>query len=387
MTLDEWEQSLGRWATGLSASADQAAQTNEDLLAPGQAREETQRSNQSDTPWLDSIEQTAMACEFEVLLRHGQYVHGLEHARDAMRVVHALEDQLSVYRPTSDFSTINRWAHLRPVAARYDVIQLLEVAQEVSRSTSKAFDITAGALSEVWGFSRRQGRKPDDDELQAAIQCVGSELFVVDRNALTVKFERPGVKLNPGGIGKGYALDRMAQQLVDNDLHDFLIHGGRSSIAARGHRYQTCSRATTEGLSEQIQRDDSGSGWWIALAHPLRWEEKLGHIRLRDRALGTSGAGKQFFHYQGVRYSHVIDPRNGWPAQAALSATAICRSGALADALATAFMVMGSQGTAEFCAAHPSVGAILVSSPPGSSRLNIERFNWPDEDWQDARQL
>ena len=125
------------------------------------------------------------------------------------------------------------------------------------------------------------------------------------------------VKLNPGGIGKGYALDRVAGRLVTSGLQDFLIHGGRSSVLARGNRY--------DGASEP-------DGWWIALAHPLRWEEKLGRVRLKNQALGTSGAGKQFFHYEGVRYSHVIDPRTGWPAQGVLSATAICRSGTLADA-------------------------------------------------------
>jgi thiamine biosynthesis lipoprotein len=123
------------------------------------------------------------------------------------------------------------------------------------------------------------------------------------------------------------------------------------------------------------------------LAHPLRWEEKLGRIRLRNQAIGTSGAGKQFFHYQGVRYSHVIDPRTGWPAQGVLSATAICRSGTLADALATAFMVMGPAATATFCEQHPHIGAILVVPHPGSSRLSIVRCNVADEDWREQRLL
>lgn len=394
MTLDEWEQSLGRWATSDRAEPFTDDATDDQTRAhPGtdapdsktnsEAFQRSVQEQERGTPWLDSIEQSAMACEFEVLLNHGQYPQGLERGRDAMRVIHSLEDQLSVYRPTSDFSTVNRWAHERAVAVRFDVIRLLAVAQEISRATGRAFDITAGELSEVWGFSRRQGRKPADDELQAALQRVGSEFVSLDEGALTVRLERRGVKLNPGGIGKGYALDCMAQQLADSGIEDFLIHGGRSSVAARGDR-----RHGTRGPSrDEASRADTQGGWWIALAHPLRWEEKLGRIRLQNRALGTSGAGKQFFHYQGVRYSHVIDPRTGWPAQGILSATAICRSGTLADALATAFMVMGSEATHQFCTTHPAFSAVLVRSPPGSSRLVIERINLADDDWQESRHL
>lgn len=356
MTLEEWEGELGKWA----------------IESVGDDEPSARAVNPSaSTPWLDSIEQPAMACEFEVLLNHDQYPQGIEVARDALRVIHSLEDQLSVYRSTSDFSTINRFGHLRSVAAGYDVCRMLAAALDVSRETERAFDITAGTLSEVWGFSRRQGRKPADDEIAAALQTVGADLVSVDRTGSTVRLQRPGVKLNPGGIGKGYALDRVANALVEKGVRDFLIHGGRSSVAARGNRLEA----------------SAGGGWWIAVAHPLRWEEKLGRVRLRNQALGTSGAGKQFFHYQGVRYSHVIDPRTGWPAQGVLSATAICHSGTLADALATAFMVMGPEATRAFCAARPSIGAILVSTAPGSSRLEIDCINVAAEDWQVGREL
>ncbi len=413
MQLESWERLLGRWAFERSDISTPASSSDQPSLDAAQiaslAREQAASADDStpppsageddatlsedidehkdqsvaqrsiDTAWLDSIEQSAMACEFEVLLNHGQYPQGLEKARDAMRVIHVLEDELSVYRSTSDFSNINRWASQRPIAVRFDVCQMLEVAAEVSRATGRAFDITAGSLSEVWGFSRRQGRKPDDDELARALECVGADLVSIDSQNRTVSLARAGVKLNPGGIGKGYALDRVAGGLVDAGLDDFLIHGGRSSIAARGSRWSAANSSQAA--------NDAQSGWWIALAHPLRWEEKLGRIRLRNQALGTSGAGKQFFHYQGVRYSHVIDPRTGWPAQGVLSATAICHSGTLADALATAFMIMGADGTREFCQRYPSFSAVLVSLVPNSNRLAIDLVNFREEDWQPNREL
>ncbi len=373
MSLQEWEHRLGAWATALSQAEQQGLPPAHGTdTPPANPSPEAQGSPQlapMASQWLESIEQAAMACEFEVLLNQGQYARGMEIARDALRVVHALEDELSVYRPASDFSNINRFAHQRPIAVRYDVCQLLMVAKEVSRITARAFDISAGILSETWGFSRRQGRKPLDAEIADVLQYVDSEAIEVDQASQTVRLNRPGIKLNPGGIGKGYALDRVATQLVADGLHDFLIHGGRSSVLASGNRYD--GRETPQG-------------WWIALAHPLRWEEKLGRVRLLNQALGTSGAGKQFFHYEGVRYSHVIDPRTGWPAQGVLSATAICRSGTLADALATAFMVMGVEATRAFCEQHPMFSAILVSTIPGGSRLVIDRINIADEDWREG---
>ncbi|MCC6512302.1 MAG: FAD:protein FMN transferase [Pirellulaceae bacterium] len=378
MKLEQWEQRLGRWSQDVREKPVTTSGPI-DSSPPIRSSDEfesvhpsitIQTPSAGATDWLDSIEQAAMACEFEVLLNHDQYPHGLEVARDALRVVHSLENELSVYRPTSDFSMINRVAHQRAVAARFDVCQLLSVARDVSLITDRAFDITAGVLSEVWGFSRRQGRKPSQEELQTALQCVNAEWVEVDTDACTVKLARPGVKLNPGGIGKGYALDRVADGLIDGGIQDFLLHGGRSSIVARGRRL-----------------DRQADGWWIALAHPLRWEEKLGRIRLRNQALGTSGAGKQFFHYQGVRYSHVIDPRSGWPVQGILSATAICGSGTLADALATAFMVMGVEATRAFCAEHPSVSAILVSVVENSSRLQLDCINVAEDAWQLGREL
>ncbi len=358
MSLAEWEHRLGRW----SEAADNTDAANKDAANKGATG-----TGAAGSQWLESIEQAAMACEFEVLLNQGQYPQGMEIARDALRVVHALEDELSVYRPASDFSNINRFAHQRAIAVRYDVCQLLLVAKEVSRITGRAFDITAGALSEAWGFSRRQGRKPSDEEIASVLANVDSEAVLVDDSSRTVQLAKPGIKLNPGGIGKGYALDRVAAGLVSGGLNDFLIHGGRSSVLAKGHRY--------DGRAEPV-------GWWIALAHPLRWEEKLGKVRLVNQALGTSGAGKQFFHYQGVRYSHVIDPRTGWPAQGVLSATAICRSGTLADALATAFMVMGVEATRAFCEEHSMFSAIMVSTQPNSSKLVIDRININEGDWQ-----
>ncbi|MFO1066608.1 MAG: FAD:protein FMN transferase [Pirellulales bacterium] len=378
-SIDQWEAELGAWNPSAANSCAESVGASDGACdaSPSEHRPSATcpTAAYQGSEFMVSVEVSAMACEFEVLLNRGEYAGGVETARSALDVVPQLESELSVYRPQSDFSAVNRWGSERPVAVRFDVFRLISAALDVSRATAGAFDITAGSLSEVWGFSRRSGRRPADDELALAMQSVGSHLLELDASLQTVRLQRPGVKLNPGGIGKGYALDRTAAALVRGGVENFLIHGGRSSICARGRRYARSAD------------DDSGDGWWIALAHPLRWEEKLGRVRLRNCALGTSGAGKQFFHYQGTRYSHIIDPRSGMPAGGMLSATVLCRSGTIADALATALFVMGPDAARQWCSSHPEIRALLVTSPSGSGRMNVERINIPDEDWVEERIL
>jgi thiamine biosynthesis lipoprotein len=142
------------------------------------------------------------------------------------------------------------------------------------------------------------------------------------------------MELNLGAIGKGYALDRAADALAAGGIHDFLLHGGNSSVLARGNRIldfglpildsgQDDQTLASLPPQSKIQNPKSkiDPGWTVALRHPLRPDMRLAEFVLRDQALGTSGSGTQFFHYQGQRYGHIIDPRTGWPADKLLSAT------------------------------------------------------------------
>lgn len=312
-----------------------------------------------------SVSRSAMACEFEVLFNQFQYPQAADLAIEALNLVEQLESRLSVYKPRSDLSVLNRFGSQRAIPLSHDSLTLLQLAQDIHTWTDGAFDITAGSLSEAWGFSRRQGVVPSPEQIADALQRVGSQFLELDGTARQGRLLRTGVKTNPGGIGKGYALDRAAQRLDNGGIADFMIHGGLSSVVARGAR----------------QHPQTGGGWLVSLRHPWRLEQVLGTIRLRDQALGTSGSGKQFFHFGGQRYSHIIDPRSGWPAQGLLSATVICRSGAVADALATALFVMGLERARVFCESHPQVGAVLVVASERETRPHVELLNVAPDQW------
>lgn len=337
-----------------------------DALEEMRNRLPTPEEEPPEPPPLLEIGRRAMACEFHLYLNAAER-RWTESAVAALDVVTALEAQLSVYREESELSRINRQAAARAMLVERRLFGLLQQAVELSRETSGAFDITSGPITKLWGFYRRSGHVPGEEEIAGVLGRVGSQHVQLDPAAQTVRFAKPGMEFNLGGIGKGYALDRCAELLAEQGVTNYLLHGGQSSILARGSR---------AGLPE------GESGWSIALRHPLRDEVRLGEIWLRDRALGTSGSAHQFFYHQGRRFSHLLDPRTARPAEGLLSTTVLAPTGALADALATAFFVLGLEGTRAYCEAHPEIAAILIAPGQRSGKLDIHTVGTLEGVWK-----
>ena len=319
-------------------------------------------------PVLISARREAMACEFEILQNAGQYPEGTDAAIAALDLIDLLENQLSVYRPHTEVSELNRRAAHEPVPVEPGLFGLLEQAVGLYRETGGAFDITSGPLTKVWGFYRRQGSMPSSDEVRQALALVGSEGLILNPANHTVYFRQSGMEINLGAIGKGYALDRCAGLLAEHGVSDVLIHGGNSSVLARGSR-------------------TDADGWTVALRHPLKPDQRLAEFRLRNQALGTSGSGTQFFHHQGRRYGHILDPRTGWPAEGVLACTVIAPTAALSDALSTALYVLGLERATDFCSRHGDIAALLVTPGPRAGSIELHPLNLRDEDWRMADSL
>jgi len=348
-------QSLGNALRGRDAPSAAPGSGEQPLLVPADTHKRGV---------LLSFRRRAMACEFEVQLAAGRDDDSAHHVLEALDLVEALEDQMTVYRADSEVLRINRQAAERPVPVEPRLFELLQLAERLHRETAGALDVTSGPLSEIWGFSRREGRLPSDAEIAAALERVGMRHVALDPATLCVYFRLPGVELNLNCIGKGYALDRMAELLDERGVGDYLLHGGRSSVLARGD----CPG------SER-------SGWTIGVRHPLRPDERLAEFYLRDQALGTSGAATQFFHHRGRRFGHLLDPRTGWPAAGIHSATVIAPTAAEADALSTAFYVLGPEKAGEFCHAHPGIAAVLVCPADRGGDVRLLSFGLAADDW------
>ncbi|HZS08548.1 MAG TPA: FAD:protein FMN transferase [Blastocatellia bacterium] len=289
--------------------------------------------------WLH-LHRSAMACRFEITLSAEDRA-GVPAAHDALNLIDRLEDQLTVFRESSEISYINRNASARAVEVEAELFRLLLQCEGLYRATEGAFDITTGPLTRCWGFLRREGRIPQPDELEAARLRVGMHNVRLDRDRRTVRFSRPGVEINLGSIGKGYALDRVGYLMRRRGVRTALASGGSSGVLAIGG-------------------GDGGEGWPVGIRHPLRRDTRFATLRLRDSAMATSGSAEQYFESGGKRYGHIIDPRSGVPASGVLGVTVAASSAAVADALATAFYVAGREAAERYCADHPEVLVVMI---------------------------
>jgi len=266
-----------------------------------------------------TVARRSMACEFSITFPGGCR-SAIDEGCLALDEVERLEAKLSVFIDDSDVSRLNRTAASGPVEVDAELYGLLAMAARVHADTGGAFDAAMGGAIKAW----RRG-------CPGQAIC-GSNYIVLDGERRTVRYLHPEVEYNLGAIGKGFAIDQALRHIRTPAL----MQGGQSSIKVRG-------------------------SWTIQIGTAAR-------VRLRDQAIGTSGTDNQFLIKDGRRLGHILDPRTGWPAEGPISASAITRSAAEADALSTAFYVLGVEGTKQYCRTHPEVSAVLVT-PQGVTRM------------------
>jgi thiamine biosynthesis lipoprotein len=287
--------------------------------------------------WLH-VNRKAMACKFEVTL-HQSTECGVSIASNALDQVEEIEKQLSVFKEDSAVSVVNRNASTQAVRVDRSLFELLLLCKELHEETEGAFDITSGPLTRCWGFLKREGRLPSCNEIEKARALVGCDKLVLDETSRTAAFKQPGIEINLGSIGKGYALDVVSEHFK-RENEPALLSAGASSFLATG--------ATRV--------------WLVGIRHPRAKQKRLASVRLHGCAMSTSGSEEQFFESGGRRFGHIIDARTGWPAEKVSSVTVVANSAALSDALATAFFVGGRELAERYCAKHRDVMAILLEA-------------------------
>ncbi|MDX1546088.1 MAG: FAD:protein FMN transferase [Rhodothermales bacterium] len=264
----------------------------------------------------------AMACRFELVLEGDDPARLRAAGEEALREIERIEDRLSFYRPASELSRLNARAADGPVRVSAPLFGLLRTARRLHDETGGAFDPTVGPLMRAWGFTRGTGRLPDPAALAAARRCTGMAHVALDADARTVRFARPGVQLDFGGIGKGFAVDEAVAVLRESGVRNALLHGGTSTVAALG--------APAEA-----------DAWAVAVAAPGEGEASLAVVRLRDAVLSVSAPHGKAFEAEGRVYGHVLDPRRGAPAEGAALAATVTETATEGDALSTALLVLG----------------------------------------------
>jgi len=270
----------------------------------------------------------AMGSTFGVIA-YGSDRANLEAAVDAaLDEAQRLDRMLSNYLPESEWSEVNRHAGVRPVAVSAELFQLLSECIRYSQQSGGAFDIAVGPLMKVWGFYRGEGALPQPGEIRNALARTGYRHVLLDPAGSTVQFDRPGVELDPGGIGKGYAVDRMVEVLKRRGVEIALVSAAGSSIYGLG------------------APPDEPQGWRVVIRSPNEAKQAAAVVFLKNESLSTSGSYEKFFWARGRRYSHIMDPRTGYPASGTASVSVMAPRTIDSEVWAKPYFINGRGWTA-----------------------------------------
>jgi thiamine biosynthesis lipoprotein len=254
----------------------------------------------------------------------GQMQAATEQAFDEAR---RLDQMLSNYMPESELSRVNQEAADHPVAVSQEFFDLLETCFDYSRKSEGSFDITVGPLMKVWGFYKGTGHLPHRAEVRAALDQIGYQNVELDPKGRTVRFRKRGMNLDPGGVGKGYAVDRMAAILRASGITAALVSGGGSSIYGIG------------------APPNEPRGWYIRIRDPKDESKTASEVYLKDNSISTSGNYEKYFRAEGRLYSHIMDPRSGYPAEGTLAVSIVCPKTLDSEVWAKPFYILGRAWT------------------------------------------
>ena len=269
-----------------------------------------------------------MGATFTVVL-YGTDQASMNEAVDAaFDEVHRLDALLSNYKPQSEWSRINRDAAAGPVAVSPELFDLLGDCMEYSRASEGTFDLTVGPLMRAWGFFGGGRHVPSGAQIHEALELVGYRHVELNTRNRTVGFDRAGVEIDPGGVGKGYAVDRMVEVLRSRGVRNALVAASGSSIFGAGHP------------------PDEPRGWTVGISDAWDHRKNPTNVFLKDLSLSTSGTYEKSFRAGGHRYSHIMDPRSGVPAESAVQVTVIAPHAIDSEVWAKPYFILGSTWTA-----------------------------------------
>jgi len=290
------------------------------------------RSDCQSIPGMKRFCHEAMATTFEVVVVYEDAGYARQAAAAAFDEVDRLEGELSRFIENSDISRINNLPANQPLRLGLDAFECLQLSCRIYAETNGAFDITIGSLLGLWRNEDGTPRTPSQEELNPARQHTGTGLLQLDEDEHTVQLLASQVQVDLGGIGKGYAVDRVAELLREWSIDIALISGGYSSVLA-------------------LDAPAGTKGWPLTISNPDNRKQILARPCLQGRALSGSGLQKG---------QHIIDPRTAQPVKCKVAAWASAPDAATADALSTAFMVMNPDEVKKYCSNHPDTLAMIV---------------------------
>lgn len=262
-----------------------------------------------------------MGCSFDITVVANSKEEGEKHLQTAIGEIERIEKIISSWDKNSETSKVNKNAGIQPVKVSKELFELIERSLSVSKLTSGAFDISYASMDKIWKFDGSMTQMPSATTITESIAKVGYQKIILNREKQTVFLLEKGMKIGFGGIGKGYAADKAKTLLQSAGVQGGIINAS-GDLNAWGKQY-------------------NGKDWLVAITNPLNKKKVFSWLPVNNGAVVTSGNYEKFVTLNNKKYTHIIDPRSGYPSYGVKSVTVFTKNAELADALATSLFVMG----------------------------------------------
>ncbi len=281
-----------------------------------------------------------MGSRFDITVVANDSLQGNNYIDLAVAEISRIERLISEWDPDSETSDINRNAGIQPVQVDPELFGLIERSIRISRLTDGAFDISYASMDRIWKFDGSMTEMPSEEAIKASVSKVGYQNIVLDKTYSTVFLKLQGMKIGFGAIGKGYAADKAKALLIGKGVQAGIVNAS--------------------GDMNTWGRQPGGEEWKIAITNPLNKNKVFAVLPIREGAVVTSGNYEKYVTFNGKRYAHIIDPKTGYPASGIISTTVFAQKAELADALATALFVMGTDAGINRINQLPGVECIII---------------------------
>ena len=282
-----------------------------------------------------------MGSRFEISVVANDSVEGQKYIVSAIGEIKRIENLISSWDSNSQTSEINRSAGVSAVKVDLELFQLIERALKISKLTDGAFDISYASMDKIWKFDGSMTTMPSEEAIKKSVEKVGYENIILDATNQTVFLMLKDMKIGFGAIGKGYAADKAKALLINSGVSAGIINAS--------------------GDLNTWGTQPNGKDWMVAIVNPLNKEKVFSWMPVKNSAVVTSGNYEKYIRFNDVLYTHIIDPRTGYPATGILSVTIFTQNAELADALATSVFVMGEEAGLNFINQLKGVECIIVN--------------------------
>lgn len=301
--------------------------------------------------------QSLLGSPFEITVVAKDSVQGNLFSDLAIAEVKRIENLISDWIPTSQISKVNQNAGISPVKVDKEVYDLVDRATKISKLTSGAFDISYASMDRIWKFDGSMKEMPTEEAIRKSVEKVGYQNIILNSKDTTIFLKNKGMKLGLGGIGQGYIADKIKVLLQEKGCNSGLVN--------------------VSGDINTWGKQPNGNVWTVGIVNPMNKNKVFATFPLDDSAVETSGSYEKYVTFNGKRYSHIIDPRTGYPASGIISVSVFAKQTELADALATGIFVMGVEVGLDLVNQLKGVGCIIVDDKGGihvSKNIDIKKY-------------